>query len=112
MQALRLQTHSPARLMPALLLAVAIALAITPQTSASTERTARAKYQFRKANHCPATGNVVGPCPGWIADHRIPLCSGGADSPDNIQWITREAARIKDRADIARCARARSQTKR
>ena len=34
-----------------------------------------------------------------MIDHVIPLKRGGPDSPDNMQWQTREAAKAKDRND-------------
>lgn len=37
--------------------------------------------------------------PGYIVDHIIPLKRGGADSPDNMQWQTKEEARIKDQTE-------------
>lgn len=42
--------------------------------------------EFRMAHACPATGKFSGPCPGWVADHAYPLCAGGADSVENLQW--------------------------
>jgi hypothetical protein len=35
--------------------------------------------------------------PGYVVDHIIPLKRGGADSPSNMQWQTKEAAKAKDR---------------
>jgi hypothetical protein len=35
--------------------------------------------------------------PGYVIDHIIPLKRGGADSPSNMQWQTREDARAKDK---------------
>ena len=43
--------------------------------------------------------------PGYVIDHVVPLCAGGADAPSNMQWQTVEAARIKDRQERAECAR-------
>jgi hypothetical protein len=28
-------------------------------------------------------------------DHKVPVCKGGDNSPDNLQWITAEANRVK-----------------
>lgn len=41
----------------------------------------------------------MGACPGYVIDHVTPLKRGGADSPSNMQWQTREAAKIKDKGD-------------
>jgi hypothetical protein len=34
-----------------------------------------------------------------LVDHIIPLKSGGADKPENMQWQTREVAKAKDRIE-------------
>src|ERR1019366_2456204 len=50
---------------------------------------------------CPATGSTAGPCPGYGVDHIMPLKRGGADSPENMQWQTRDEAKAKDRVEQA-----------
>jgi hypothetical protein len=45
------------------------------------------------------TGATRGPCAGYVIDHIQALKHGGADSPDNMQWQTREAAKAKDRLE-------------
>lgn len=35
--------------------------------------------------------------PGYVIDHIVPLKRGGADSPANMQWQTRDAAKAKDK---------------
>ena len=55
------------------------------------------RYAFRKSHPCPSTGRTSGSCPGHVIDHVTPLKRGGADSPGNMQWQTREAAKEKDR---------------
>ncbi len=45
--------------------------------------------------------------PGYVVDHVVPLCAGGADAPGNMQWQTVEAAKVKDRQERAQCARHR-----
>jgi hypothetical protein len=52
---------------------------------------------FKKQNPCPATGKTFGSCPGYVVDHIIPLKRGGPDSPSNMQWQTKEAAKEKDK---------------
>lgn len=42
---------------------------------------------------------LSGARPGSIGDHVVPLYRGGADAPENIQWLTREAAGAKDRVE-------------
>lgn len=56
-------------------------------------------YRFRKGNPCPSTGSTTGACPGYVIDHIQPLKRGGADEPWNMQWQTKEEARIKDRTE-------------
>jgi hypothetical protein len=34
--------------------------------------------------------------PGYVIDHIQALKHGGSDSPDNMQWQTREEAKAKD----------------
>ena len=45
--------------------------------------------------------------PGYVVDHVVPLCAGGADAPSNMQWQTVDEAKIKDRQERATCARRR-----
>jgi hypothetical protein len=62
---------------------------------------------FRRANPCPATGKTTGACPGWVADHVIPLCIGGVDEPRNLQWQRKEEALAKDKLEWEACRKAR-----
>ena len=61
------------------------------------KRSRQARKEFTHQHPCPATGKSGGPCFGYVVDHINPLKRGGADSPDNMQWQTREAAKQKDR---------------
>jgi len=45
--------------------------------------------------------------PGYVVDHIVPLCAGGADAPSNMQWQTVEEGKVKDRQERAMCARRR-----
>ena len=62
-------------------------------------RSSSAKRAFRSYNPCPGTGSTRGPCVGYVIDHKQPLKHGGADSPDNMQWQTREKAKAKDQIE-------------
>lgn len=62
-------------------------------------RSDRAKSDFKKSHPCPSTGKSSGSCPGYVIDHVKPLKRGGADSPSNMQWQTKEAAKIKDKTE-------------
>lgn len=98
----------------ALLLAVAVACLPVHATSHADDgiqrdqhgriaRSAAAKYQFQKDHPCPATGQVARPCPGHVVDHIIPLCAGGADRPENMQWQQLAESKIKDRQERQAC---------
>jgi|CXWL01.1.fsa_nt_gi hypothetical protein len=60
-------------------------------------RSASAKAQFKQAHPCPANGQRRGACPGYVIDHVVPLHCGGPDTIDNMQWLTVEDAKRKDR---------------
>lgn len=47
--------------------------------------------------------------PGFVIDHRIPLCAGGVDAPSNMAWQSIADARRKDRFEKALCAELRRQ---
>jgi len=57
-------------------------------------RSSQATSDFKKSQSCPSTGSSSGACPGYVIDHVQPLKRGGADSPSNMQWRTKEAAKI------------------
>lgn len=58
---------------------------------------------FQRANPCPATQAHTGPCPGYVVDHIVPLCAGGADEPANMQWQTVAEGKAKDRLEAQEC---------
>jgi hypothetical protein len=85
-----------------------VALALMLFASGALARTLRSSAQrsaFVHATHCPSTGRARGPCPGYVVDHIVPLCAGGADRPRNMQWQTIAAARAKDVEERALCRR-------
>lgn len=82
--------------------AIAVALALSVG-AAGAPRSHVAVAAFKREHPCPATGHARGACPGWVIDHREPLCAGGADDPRNMQWQTTEEARVKDKREWARC---------
>lgn len=92
MQALRLPAHT-----------AVILLVLCAGLADATDRDRRQVRAFQRTDPCPSTGKPRGPCPGWIVDHVVPLCAGGADRPVNMQWQTVAAARLKDRGERAVC---------
>lgn len=71
------------------------------------ERSASAVREFRRAEACPMTGLHRGACPGWAVDHIRPLCAGGIDAPENLQWISNADHRFKTLVDVRECRRLR-----
>jgi 5-methylcytosine-specific restriction endonuclease McrA len=52
---------------------------------------------FERTHPCPSTGRTNGSCPGYVIDHVVPLKRGGADTPANMQWQSKAAAKAKDK---------------
>lgn len=84
-------------------LAVVALMAMAAFHAQAGERSAAAVREFKRASPCPVTGKATGACPGWVVDHVVPLCIGGADKPDNMQWQTGSAAKSKDRDEWRAC---------
>jgi 5-methylcytosine-specific restriction endonuclease McrA len=76
--------------------------AISPLLDAA-ERSKVAVREFRASVPCPATGKTRGKCKGWQVDHVVPLCAGGPDTPQNMQWLAVEEHKAKTRQDIRYC---------
>jgi len=72
-------------------------------TPLKAKRSAKAKREFQRDNPCPRTGATRGRCPGHDIDHIQPLCAGGPDTPENMQWLTLEQHREKTRRDVFEC---------
>lgn len=58
--------------------------------SGRIKRSEKAKRDFRETNPCPVTGARKGTCPDYEIHHTVPLKDGGADTPENMQWMTDE----------------------
>ena len=86
-----------------LLFSFAISLCTPTPAEAKSTRSAAAVLAFKRANPCPSTGLRRGKCPGHVVDHIEPLCARGADRPENMQWQTVAASRVKDRAERRHC---------
>jgi hypothetical protein len=52
---------------------------------------------------CPETGVTRGSCPGYVVDHIVPLCAGGEDAPENMQWQELAASKVKDKEEWHTC---------
>lgn len=92
MQTLRLQAAT------AVTLALLAGCCSQPQ-----KRDPAMRASFMANNPCPINQAKRGPCPGYHVDHITPLCAGGADHPNNMQWLTIKAHQDKTRDDIRRC---------
>jgi hypothetical protein len=68
------------------------------------QRSEAQKRHFAKAHPCPANGSAVPSCPGYVIDHIWPLCAGGKDAPENMQWQTIADAKAKDDLERKLCA--------
>ncbi len=66
-------------------------------------RSRAARAEFQRLNPCPATQERRGACPGWQVDHITPLKCGGADRPENMQWLTIEQHKEKTRREASFC---------
>lgn len=78
-----------------------------PVVEAKQPRSAAARAEFVRENPCPLTGKRRGACPGWEVDHRIALKCGGADRPQNMQWLTVAQHREKTRREARWCRKRR-----
>ena len=72
-------------------------------------RSAAEVRAFKREHPCPATGKSRGACPGYVVDHVIPLCAGGADDPSNMQWQELAASKVKDKEEKHTCSALRKQ---
>lgn len=61
------------------------------------------RRDFQRLNPCPFNGERRGPCPGYVVDHINPLCAGGADAIENMQWQSKEESDKKDKLERALC---------
>ena len=83
-------------------LACGALFAVAP-ADAHSHRSHRVIAEFKREQPCPATGQPRGPCAGYVIDHVVPLCAGGADAAENMQWQSVADAKAKDRLEAAQC---------
>ena len=86
---------------------IAISVLLTLVSLTAEARDHKALREFQRDNPCPATHKRRNACPGWIIDHVIPLCAGGADHKANMQWQTVTDAKVKDVQEKRQCAKLR-----
>jgi hypothetical protein len=86
---------------------LAVLLLMASLAWAGGTRSHSAIREFKAQNPCPSTGLNTGRCPGYIIDHVYPLCAGGPDASDNMQWQTLEEAKGKDQYEHHWCRRMR-----
>lgn len=86
--------------------AVAAGMLFATDAHARIPRSSSVVSEFKRLYPCPVNGARRGPCPGHQVDHISPLCSGGADQVDNLQWLTVQEHRDKTRFDVLLCRNA------
>lgn len=65
------------------------------------ERSQSVRREFVREHPCPIV--VDGKCQAEV-DHMKSLCSGGSDTVENLQWLSKEQHRLKTLMDIKECA--------
>lgn len=90
-----------------MLLSICLLVAVG-DASAKTQRSKAVLAEFQKLHPCPVNGKSAGPCPGYIKDHIKPLCAGGADSVENMQWQKVAEAKAKDKSEVQQCSAAKN----
>ena len=109
MQTLRRRSHPAAPALTRRAARTAAALAVAAIGLAATiavdggSRSRAVRAEFMRQQPCPATGQPRGACPGYQVDHRTPLCIGGADRVENLQWLSIEAHKRKTKIDVRLC---------
>lgn len=91
--------------MISLLLALATVCSVARTSDGQIARSRDVARSFRRANPCP-NGPDKGSkrrCAGYIVDHVVPLCAGGADVVGNLAWQTKADAAAKDKVEVELC---------
>lgn len=83
---------------------LAFLLTISGGAEAKQPRDKKVLREFQREVPCPSTGKRRGKCPGYEADHIVPLCAGGKDEWSNLQWLTVREHREKTAIDKKHCA--------
>ncbi len=67
------------------------AVGVQRDSKGRIKRSEKAKRAFEKQTGYPHGRK------GYVVDHVVPLKRGGADTPSNMQWQTKEEAKQKDK---------------
>ena len=92
------------------ILAIILLLSVAAFPKSTNHRYTRSRevtHAFQRSHPCPSTGKRSGACPGYVKDHVVALCAGGADSPSNMQWQTVRDAKAKDKTECGSRTRKR-----
>jgi hypothetical protein len=87
------------------ILLILLALLVTDAAA----RSAAEVRAFKRLNPCPETGVTRGSCPGYVVDHIVPLCAGGEDAPENMQWQELAESKVKDKEEWRLCRKLKKQ---
>lgn len=71
--------------------------AAEPSPEDLAKRHEAAVRDFREEHACPVTNRNDGPCAGHVVGYIKGLAYGGTDRADNMQWVTAEAAEVKEK---------------
>lgn len=82
--------------------AILLALVVVCAAASADTRSSATVRKFKRINPCADTVACA------IVDHRVPLCAGGADSVQNLQWQSRIESLRKDRQEREVCRAMRS----
>jgi hypothetical protein len=82
---------------------VLLFLLLTGAAEARIPRSQAEVRAFRAENPCPSTGRIRGACPTHDVDHKRPLCAGGLDKRENMQWLSKADHKWKTFVDVREC---------
>ena len=90
------------RIVLVIVIMLGIAASAEAKWSKSSHRYTRSRSvtsAFQRKNPCPSTGKKYGACPGYVKNHRVPLCKGGPDSVGNLEWQTTAEGKASDKTE-------------
>lgn len=84
-----------------------LALLLLQPVADATERSRAVRAGFQHLHPCPITNARHGACRGYQVDHIVPLKCGGADRPENMQWLTVQEHAQKTAREARLCRKPR-----